>query len=100
MAIAAGEVSGLQERLTSRDAQLASLQQQVALLQLHVREAQRAQGAAAEAQAAASKALDQQDGELTLLRQQLKEAQVNSSMTRLAVAFVCCAMLSRTLCGK
>lgn len=87
MAIAAGEVSGLQERLTSRDAQLASLQQEVSLLQLHVRELQRAQGAAAEAQAAASKALDQQDGELTLLRQQLKEAQVNSSMTRLAVAF-------------
>lgn len=55
------------------------------MLQLHVREAQRAQGAAAEAQAAAGKALDQQETELTSLRQQLSAAQVGAMMCRLRV---------------
>ena len=77
----AGEISTLQERLTARDSQLASLQQELSLLQLHVREAQRAQGAAAEAQAAASKTLDQQEAELLALRQELKNAQVRAEVT-------------------
>lgn len=66
----------LQERISAGDRRFASLQQEHSLLQIHLREAQRAQGAAAEAQAVASKALDQQDTEMSALQQQLKEVQV------------------------